>query len=165
VWMVADNSTYAAHERGLLLHGTPRDGGADAGEDPLTWTSIDSQSAVGMNAVWGSGPNDIWAVGVLGSIRHYVPGDIRFDKVPSPTTATLRAIWGSGPNDIWAVGDSGTILHYDGTSFELSTAQLPLGRKPNLYGVWGSSANDVWIVGDGVALHYTGPKPGKGGIQ
>jgi len=74
----------------------------------------------------------------------------------------LHAIWGSGPNDIWVVGDSGTVLHYDGTSFEPSTVQLPLGRKPNLYGVWGSSANDVWIVGDGVALHYTGPKPAKG---
>ncbi len=163
VWMAADNGTYASHERGLLLHGTPR--GEGEGDDPLVWKSVDSQSALTLNAVWGSGPNDIWAVGVLGSIRHWTPGKVRFDKVASPTTVTLNAVWGSGPNDIWVVGDSGTVLHYDGTSFEPSTVQLPLGRRPNLYGVWGSSANDVWIVGDGVALHYTGPKPPKGGTK
>ncbi len=165
VWMAADNSTSNSIERGLLLHGTPREGGASEGQDPLVWTSIDSQSSLTFDAMWGSGPNDIWAVGALGSIRHYVPGNVRFDKVPSGTTVPLHAIWGSGPDDIWVVGDAGTILHYDGKAFTPATAQLPLGRKPNLYGVWGSSANDVWIVGDGVALRYTGPKSGNGGSK
>ena len=165
VWMAADNSTSVSTERGLLLHGTPREGGAGEGQDPLVWTSIDSQSSLTFDAVWGSGPDDVWAVGALGSIRHYLTGNVRFDKVPSGTTAPLHAIWGSGPKDIWVVGDAGTILHYDGTAFTPSAAQLPLGRKPNLYGVWGSSANDVWIVGDGVALHYTGPKSGNGGTK
>ncbi len=172
VWMVADNSTGVAYQRALTLHGTPADAGADAappdggypvGATPerLTWTPVDSQANVTLEAVWGSSAADVWAVGVLGTIRHITPSDVRWQKVESPTTETLHSIWGSGPNDIWAVGDAGTIVHYDGTTFKLSTAQFQLGKKPNLYGVWGSGPNDVWIVGDGILLHYTGKKGGS----
>jgi len=174
VWMVADNSTYAAHERALTLHGSPRpaadpadaDGGGDAAVpnlDPLVWTPVDSQAQATLYSVWGSSADDVWAVGSLGAIRHITPADERWQIVPSPTQVTLRSIWGSGPNDIWAVGEQGTILHWDGTSFTASSAELPLGRKPDLNGVWGSGPNDVWIVGDGIALHYTGPKAGVQG--
>jgi hypothetical protein len=162
VWMTADNSVYVGYERGMTLHGTPSDAGADASgtEDPLTWTEVDSQSSLTLASVWGSSASDVWAVGALGTIRRITPGDIRWQKIESKTTVDLHAVWGAGPNDVWAVGDTGTILHYDGTSFEPSTAQLPLGQKPNLHGVWGTGPNDVWIVGDGVILHYTGPKAG-----
>jgi hypothetical protein len=160
VWMTAQDGTYT-------LHGKPVDAGANAVADPfddrLTWTAVDSQSSVTLESIWGSSANDVWAVGGLGTIRHITPSDVRWQEVASPTTQTMHSVWGSGPNDIWAVGEEGTILHFDGKSFETSTAQLPLGRKPSLRGVWGSSANDVWIVGDGVVLHYTGPKPGAGG--
>ncbi len=163
VWMTADNSVYVAHERGITLHGTPSDAGADAGgvDDTLTWVKVDAQTNVSLESVWGSSASDVWAVGSLGAIRHITPADDRWQIVASKTTETLRSVWGSGPKDIWVVGDSGTILHYDGTEFTPSTVQLPLGRKPALRGVWGSGPNDVWIVGDGVVLHYTGPKPGK----
>jgi len=167
VWMAADNSAASittTHERGLIFHGSPADGGADANAgDPLTWTAVDAQSIHRLEAVWGSSANDVWAVGGKGTIRHVTPGDERWQKIASPTDETLRAVWGSGPNDIWIVGDGGTILHYDGTKVEASSAELPLGPKPSLRGVWGSSANDVWIVGDNAALHYTGPKNGSGG--
>ncbi|OJY25089.1 MAG: hypothetical protein BGO98_08790 [Myxococcales bacterium 68-20] len=163
VWMTADNSTYVAHERGITLHGTPSDAGADAGgvDDSLTWVKVDAQTNVSLESIWGSSASDVWAVGALGAIRRITPADDRWQKIESNTTETLRSVWGSGPKDIWAVGDTGTILHYDGTAFTPSTVQLPLGRKPNLRGVWGSGPNDVWIVGDGVVLHYTGPKAGK----
>ncbi len=163
VWMTADNSASVAHERGITLHGTPSDGGVDAGgvDDSLTWVKVDAQTNVSLESVWGSSASDVWAVGALGAIRHITPTDDRWQKVESNTRVTLRSVWGSGPKDIWVVGDSGTILHYDGTGFTPSSVQLPLGRKPTLRGVWGSGPNDVWIVGDGVVLHYTGPKPGK----
>ncbi len=163
VWMVADNSVYIPHERGLTLHGTPTDGGApesDAGYpiDPLTWTRVDSQANVILEGVWGSSAADVWAVGRLGTIRHITPADDRWQRIESPTSEDLHWVWGSGPSDVWAVGNGGTILHYDGRSFTRSTAQLPLGPKPSLRGIWGSGPNDVWIVGEGIVLHYTGPK-------
>jgi hypothetical protein len=176
VWLVGDNSTYVTYQRAATFHGSPRITNLDAGEggagdagpdlDPLVWTPFDSQAQARLYSVWGSSANDVWTVGALGTIRHITPSDERWQKVTSPTTATLRSIWGSGPNDIWAVGDEGTIIHYDGTSFTSSSAEFPIGRKPDLNGVWGSGPNDVWIVGDGIALHYTGPKPGvQGGAK
>lgn len=160
VWMTADNSLHVSYERGLILHGTRADAGSeieDLGDD-LVWTSVDSRSTLALESIWGSSAADVWAVGGLGTIRHFAPGDERWQEVESPTKETLHAVWGSGPKDVWAVGEAGTILHYDGTSFNRSTAQFAIGRKPRLNGVWGSGPNDVWIVGDGIVLHYTGPK-------
>lgn len=183
VWMTVDNGAKVAYQRGMTFHGTPYDAstggpnpnlreysscqGCDPGcvacalaDDRLGWTPVDSQATVTLEAVWGSSADDVWAVGAQGNIRRIRPGDERWRKVESPTTETLRAVWGTGPNDVWIAGDSGTILHYDGTKFAASSAQLPLGPRPNLHGIWGSSPSDVWIVGDTVALHYTGSRPG-----
>lgn len=161
VWMTGDNSATVNYQRGLVVHGTPGPGaGAD---DRLVWTPVETQTEVVLNGIWGSSSSDVWAVGALGTIRHYVAGNPRFQEVVSSTRQNLYGVWGSGPNDVWAVGDEGTILHWNGQSIEVSTAQFQVGRKPALRGVWGSGPNDVWIVGDGIALHYTGPKPGATG--
>jgi len=159
VWLVADNSLHKKWELGLTLHGS---GGADGGA--LTWTEVDSRSAVALRAIWGSSANDIWAVGDMGSIRHATSATVtKLEVVPSPTSERLRAVWGSAADDVWAVGDVGTILHYDGKAWTKTAAAFPVGKKPTLYGVWGSARDDVWIVGDGVALHYTGAKLGDAG--
>jgi hypothetical protein len=156
VWYVSDNSERNGWQRGVTMHGVRvPDGGKG-----MSWTSIDSQSSVTLQAIWGSSKDDIWAVGDTGVIRHMTAGALRWAIVPSPTTEALHSIWGTAANDIWAVGDFGTILHFDGTSWKPSAAALPLGKKQHLYGVWGSSTDDVWIVGDGITLHYTGPKLG-----
>lgn len=158
LWIVADNSERNGWEKGLTRHGVA------GGKGGFAWTSVDSQSTVVLQAIWGSSKDDVWAVGDKGTIRRMKSGATRWEIVASPTTENLRALWGTAANDVWAVGDSGTILHFDGTSWKTSEAAFGLGLKPDLYGVWGSSANDVWIVGGNVALHYTGPKPaGQGG--
>lgn len=154
VWMLVDNSATNPWEKGTTLHGT----GPSA--EALRWTAIDSRSAVGLDAIWGSGANDVWAVGELGTIRRVGAGDARWEIVASPTTARLRSVWGSGPKDVWAVGQAGTILHYDGASWTPSVAAFPVGPKPELYGVWGTGPDDVWIVGDGIVLHSTGDHSG-----
>jgi hypothetical protein len=114
--------------------------------------------AVDLHAIWGTGANDVWAVGDKGTIRHIANANaVRWDIVPSPTSELLRAVWGSGPNDVWAVGDNGAIIHWDGKEWKPSVAAFQVNKKkPDLHGVWGSGPNDVWIVGDGVALHHTG---------
>ncbi|OJY23859.1 MAG: hypothetical protein BGO98_18150 [Myxococcales bacterium 68-20] len=154
LWYVADNSEANGWQRGMTVHGTP------GARGEMEWVAVESQSTSRLEGIWGSGPNDIWAVGDNGTIRHLVNGASRWDIVPSPTTEALHGIWGSGPNDVWAVGDNGTILRFDGSSWKKSTAAFAIGKKPRLAAIWGSGPNDVWIVGDAVALHYTGPKPG-----
>ncbi len=152
VWAVADNSTNVKWQLGLTLHGTEA-----PGADDLEWTEVDSRSSVRLRSVWGSSPNDIWAVGDIGTIRHVTSADAKqWQVVASPTRERLHAVWGSATDDVWAVGEAGTILHYDGKAWTKTIAAFPLGKKPTLYGVWGSGRNDVWIVGNGIALHYTG---------
>ncbi len=161
LWLIADDSgrNNNGWNKGQTLHGVTFKG-------QLAWTPVDSQSTLLLEGIWGSSADDIWAVGEQGTLRRMKKGMTRWEIVPSPTKEGLHAVWGSAADDVWAVGDKGTILHFDGTSWKPSVAAFPLGKKPDLFGVWGSSKNDVWIVGDGVALHYTGPKPGaQGGGQ
>jgi len=46
--------------------------------------------------VWGSGPNDVFAVGFDGTIVHY--NGQSWQRKTSDTSAGLRSVWGSGPN-------------------------------------------------------------------
>jgi len=123
---------------------------------PARWLGSNSNTRDDLEAVWGSGPDDVWAVGRRGTIRHTTRGAATWTVTASPTTSDLHAVWGSGPKDVWAVGDSGTIVHFDGTSWAPATLAMPNGDlATNLYGVWGSGPDDVWIVGEGLILHRT----------
>jgi hypothetical protein len=153
VWILADNSRNLPYQIGLTRHGTRK-----SSADELVWKDVESQSGVALLGIWGSGPNDVWAVGESGTIRHFTGGP-EWEIVSSSAGRTLRSVWGSGSNDVWAVGEAGAILHWDGAAWKSSVAAFPVNRtKPNLYGVWGSGPNDVWIVGDGIALHNTGER-------
>jgi hypothetical protein len=156
LWLIGDNSNQVKWQLGLTMHGTRPAG--SKGE--LTWKEVDSQSSVVLQSMWGAGPNDLWAVGDKGTIRHISNGSsTQWEIVASGTSETLHSVWGSAANDVWAVGESGTILHFDGVSWKPSVGSFPINKKrPHLYGVWGSAANDVWIVGDGVALHHDGAR-------
>ena len=122
--------------------------------------SVSLLTTVGtLNGVWGSGPSDVWAVGVdessggvEGEIRHWDRST--WSVFPHPPTSTLRSVWGSSPTDVWAVGDGGVtvgngILHWDGSAWSSVTSVWGLS------GVWGSGASDVWAVGREI-LHSDG---------
>lgn len=100
-----------------------------------------------VRGIWGSGKNDIWAVGGAhgdnGFIAHW--NGSKWSTVPS-SAGRLASVWGSGPNDVWAVGGTnevGTIQHWDGLRWTVSTSMQGIRHS-----VWGSGPNDVWTVGD-----------------
>jgi len=149
IWIVgtkSDSIPFVAHSEGVSA----------AGGGVLVWTEFEVQSLSGLYAVWGSSPDDVWAVGENGTIRHFSVKSTLGTVVTSPTTENLRGIWGAGPNDVWAVGENGTLLHYDGAEWRTSSGAFPPGDRPTLYGVWGSSASDVWAVGSGIIMHFPG---------
>jgi hypothetical protein len=63
--------------------------------------------------VWGSGPNDVWAVANDASDRGIFHWDGHSGS-SNPTTigGQLTGVWGSGANDVWIVGLGGMILHH-----------------------------------------------------
>jgi hypothetical protein len=113
--------------------------------EQMGWKSVLlSERHQNFNAVWGSGPNDMFAVGQNGVI---VRGSgTTWSAMTSGTEAMLTGVWGSGPDDVFAVGDllDGTILHWNGTTW--STMSPP---PAHFYGggIWGSGPNDVFAVG------------------
>ena len=114
------------------------------------WCQRNPPQGGSLHGVWGSGPNDVWAVGGDGNgdgITLHWDGTA-WTAVSSGTMYDLIRVWGSGANDVWAVGDVGTILHWDGSAWTSASS----GTTFALFGVWGSGANDVWAVGDGTIL-------------
>lgn len=146
------NALWALGARGRAARGTDLRGPSEA------WTLYETQTTSTLRAAWAAAPDDVWAVGDGGVIRHWTnAADRRWEVVASPTTEALAAVWGSSTTDVWAVGDGGTILHYDGAAWTSSPAAFqPTNPAPALFGVWGSGADDVRIVGQRVVLKFTG---------
>lgn len=108
-------------------------------------------TAARLSALWGSGPNDVWAGGEAGALLHF-DGN-KWSSVPSGVGEAIDALWGSAPNNVWAVGTSGAILRYRQGGWE----QWPQKTTQELVSVWGSSSSSVWAVGrSGTILHFDG---------
>ncbi len=106
------------------------------------------------SAIWGSAPNDVWAVGWSPSY-----GDLlsHYDGTSWTHSSMLWAplpsyVWGSGPNDVYvAARYSADLYNYDGTLW----FHVPTESGHWVNAVWGSGPNDVYAVGnEGAILHY-----------
>lgn len=105
--------------------------------------------SVALNAVWGSGPNDVWAVGTRGTILH---GDgSKLVPVPSGSNEVFFAVWGTGAQDVWVMngtaplrskgfaGGTATFEEVRGSSWNpelVSTGRLWAGVSATPNGVW-----------------------------
>jgi hypothetical protein len=96
--------------------------------DGTDWTFMPSDTEGQRWSVWGSGPENVFAVGDGsggGTISHY--NGISWNTSHVGNTPTLQGVWGSSWNDVYAVGGGarngfcctgeGTILHFDGASW------------------------------------------------
>lgn len=111
-----------------------------------------------MNHVWGSGPDDVYAVG-YGSILAHWDGTSWSTNGLSAATGNspipLSAIWGSSGSDIFVACQDGFILHHNGSGWSPTFSDD--WNMPSFYGVWGSSGSDVFVVGlERRILHYDG---------
>lgn len=144
VWFVGLNRTYLPYdnvmefrEKGIILHW-----------DGARYVSYETGVDMHLNGVWGSGPNDVWAVGGNyghGVITHW-DGNW-WTTVPSPDVH-LDAVRGTSSTNVWAVGIYGTTLHWNGTAW--SEFPNPLSNTLSYFDdVWTSGPNDVWVAGGG----------------
>lgn len=80
--------------------------------DGSTWSRADATATHALESslgIWGSDPNDIWAVGQNGSVRHYQ--GTTWNAVPL-TSDTIVGVSGTGPDDVWMLTSAGAILHH-----------------------------------------------------
>jgi hypothetical protein len=148
-------------------HGTGGSGGGDAG--PPAWQVVLDDKTLGgaVLSVWGTGPDDVYAVGgPLGNSGfdaiavHY--DGAKWTKLSPGGADSFWWVAGSGAKDVWMVGEKGRITHYDGASF----VESPRLTTATIWGVWAASASDAWAVGgtpeggtsapNDVVLHWDG---------
>jgi hypothetical protein len=152
VWGSAANDVYAVGGSSSTGAGTV------AHWNGVAWSIVRSEPKKPLLAVWGSGHDDVWAVGERGTTIHS-DGSTWMAKV-SGTTESLQSVWGSGPGDVWAVGHGGTIRHWNGTAW--SDAGSPTTKF--LWCLSGSGPADAWAVGfsetdqTGVIVHWDGSR-------
>lgn len=114
--------------------GTPNELGV------LRWTQERGEMvARHVNAVWGSGPNDVWAAG--SQTLMYWNGQ-KWTVVPAGFDSNVDALWGSGSDDVWAVGAQ-LIRRFNGRRWSAVTPPV----NENFSDVWGSGPNDVYVTG------------------
>lgn len=118
-------------------------------DDPVRWdgqrfSPLRMMSVIPARQVWGSGPNDFWALGAQVIKRG---NGIQWGGNIAPTLNTsadeeLYTLRGSSGNDVWA---SSYRLHRWNGARWTTTGQG--GPRPLLADGWGSPAGDAWAVG------------------
>jgi hypothetical protein len=93
-----------------------------------------------LEGIWGSSPDDIWAVGQRGTILHW--DGTNWVGTIAGWAYPCNDIWGSSATNIWAVGNK--IIHYDGYQWSVVAE---IGAPHTLQGIWGTAADDIWAVG------------------
>lgn len=98
------------------------DGGCTASEADCTaveaaeWFPVATkhEAQLGLAAIWGTGPNDVWVVGARGSVLHW--DGSAWAETALGTIQSLNAIGGTGPNDVWVASTPDQVFHLTGYS-------------------------------------------------
>jgi len=134
-----------------------------------TWSAMkfsDTSGQIALQSLWGSGPDDVYAVGFCRSfgppphtcadpIYHYGGSGDTWERLKggSGINKNLNAIWGASKSDIFAGGSGGVMYRYDGSKW---TSMTSFSTK-DIQGIWGRGSSDVFAVdSEGTVGRYDG---------
>jgi photosystem II stability/assembly factor-like uncharacterized protein len=147
IWGPADDDMY------VVGGDIPGDGPVLAHFDGVDWTMLEipmlDRQLDALFKVWGTGPDDVFAVGRTGVILHW--DGSAWTQQLAGTASDLISLWGTGPDEVVAVGgrSAGIIARYDGSAWTSET----IGMLPGLNGVWLDSEGTGFAVGvDGLVI-------------
>lgn len=136
-----------------------RDCGRIFHHDGERWTVQETGTPL-LADVWGSGPDNLFAVGAGGTILHSRDGSTWSSVYDDNITHQFISIWGSGAHDIFVADVGGAILHFDGEAW--TEMRVPSTRGSYLLDMWGSGPSDIYVVGTaGMIMHYDGNARGQ----
>lgn len=157
VWIVGDRLAGASSGEDLIPAILHFDGTAWTTAD-LTLTDSAAARDPRLSAVWGSGPNDVWAVGVSGYastssalLAHY--DGAGWTEVTTPFLSgteshKLSDVWGTGPSDVWVGG--APVMHFDGSAWSVIDGE---GRADV---IGGTGSDEVYMAGYDGLLRWDG---------
>jgi hypothetical protein len=147
VWASAADDVFVVGLFGIIEH-----------YDGQRWSSMATDLQTMLFFVWGTGPQDVYAVGQssqnVGTILRF-DGN-RWSRMQTPADMPpLKGIWGTSDR-LFAVGRHGVIVELDRKDAGDGWQWAARGG-PDLAAVWGSSAENVYAVGQsGTVLRYDG---------
>jgi hypothetical protein len=107
LWGIAPDEIWVLGGKTDNYHRSPLPDGGGA------WGPIANHTTVTLNSIWGSGKNDVYAVGYFGAVRHWDGTTWSVSQIAvngTPIYKVLQSVHGSSANDVWAVGP-GVALH------------------------------------------------------
>jgi hypothetical protein len=107
-------------------------------DDGSGWSVVDGPSG---EAIWGSGPDDIWVGGSSGIFRWRGESWLTVEGAPGNS---IRDIWGRNESDVWVASDRG-VHRYDGSSF--TPVRDAASGGCDIKRIMGGSGGDLWAVG------------------
>lgn len=116
------------------------------------WDNEVPAGTFGLNAVWGSSDDDVWAAGRRGALLHF-RRDAGWDTVDAGTGEDFLSIWGAGDGgNVFFATYGGTIVRFDGLDF--IDTHLPT----SFWEVHGRTGTDAFATGQGTKqlFHYGG---------
>lgn len=136
------------------------------------WQDMQVPAETALTSLHGSGPDDVWVVGLDGTVAQFdgldwVEHDVRAarglefqEEGNACAELSLHSVFARSPRDVWAVGyiypsslGPGLILHFDGERWE----RHPSGAPDGFFDVWAASDSDAWAVGaSGLAYRFDG---------
>lgn len=115
------------------------------------WHPITTSCTDGLNDLWVSPTNDIFAVGTNGDKVHIINNEIT--TITDDENRRLNAISGSSNKNIFAVGENGLVLHFDGKQWR----QIKLPIEHNLLAVLTISDIETYVAGsNGTIFKWNG---------
>ena len=109
--------------------------------DGSSWTTTDAP--VALSGVWGSGPDDVWTVGVEGTVLHY--NGTEWSQVRGGMGRDLYGLHGFPSGTVYAAGASIVLRSY-GSGWDIVVAD----KDSPHHAIWGESENDLFVVGGGI---------------
>ncbi|MBL1215673.1 MAG: hypothetical protein HND52_20065, partial [Ignavibacteriae bacterium] len=102
-----------------------------------------------LRAVWGSSPEDVWAVGDKGTTIHW--DGVEWTKIIGGTPYNQSDIWGINSHSIFTVvfslSNNSQLIHYDGNVWNNLMEILPAGNR-NFSSIWMDKSNQGYLVGN-----------------
>jgi hypothetical protein len=127
------------------------DSAPDAIDESGRWVVVHSSLPGELTFVWGTGPDNVWAVGSD-------PGDgsgptvMNFDgerwfQLETGHSGDLWWVFGFEDGPIFLGGKDGLILRFERGEFQ----RMETPGVGTVYGIWGTAPDDLWAVGGHLA--------------
>jgi hypothetical protein len=127
----------------VLAAGCPGDPAPEVG-----WQLVHEELNGALLSVWGTGPQDVWAVGAdardgSGPMVLHFDGESWTRLESGQAAGDLWWVFGFDGGPIYLGGDGGMIIRVEADVF----TRMDTPGTETVFGIWGASPDDVWAVG------------------